>query len=69
LYKPIFSIAKIKQKGVVFPEPLYFMHTPDIRPLTFIGLILFTTYFISITIGNDIQSFYDMLLKTRVIEK
>lgn len=52
--------------GVIFPTPLYFESEPNLRILSFLGILLFTLYVLSIIINSKKQSVYDKLLGTFV---
>ena len=52
--------------GIIFPSPLYYSDTPNIRILTIIGIVLFFIYFLSIVWDRQSQSLYDKLIKTEV---
>ncbi len=60
---------EIAHIGVIFPTPMYFEDEPDIRILTFIGILLFFIYMVSILLSHNKQSIYDKLIGTKVTEE
>lgn len=52
--------------GVIFPSPLYFAESGDIRPLTIVGLVLLCVYALSILMSSNRQCIYDKVLGTHV---
>lgn len=60
---------EIAHAGVIFPTPLYYEPAPEVRIASYIGLILFAVYIVSILIDKRKQSIYDKLLGTGVSER
>ncbi len=59
---------EIAHLGVIFPTPLYYEEEPEIRLLSYIGLVLLTIYVASIFLSSTKQTIYDRLLGTIVSE-
>lgn len=60
---------EIAHIGVIFPTPLYFEDAPNLRILSYFGILLFIIYVLSILINAKKQSLYDKLLGTFVSTK
>ncbi len=59
---------EIAHLGIIHPTPVYFENEPNIRILTYIGLLLFTVYFISIWFSSKQQTIYDKVVGTLVLD-
>lgn len=57
---------EIAHIGVIFPTPLHYAETAEIRTLTIIGLVLFVVYFVSIALDQQSRSLYDKWVGTTV---
>jgi uncharacterized RDD family membrane protein YckC len=53
--------------GVIFPEPLYFSAQTGVRWLTYVGMLLFLIYVLSIVVTEKRQTLYDKYLNTLVL--
>lgn len=60
---------EIAHIGVIFPTPLYYENEPAVRLLSYIGLLLFAIYVISIWIDSKKRIIYDKITGTVVSEK
>jgi uncharacterized RDD family membrane protein YckC len=58
---------EIAHLGVIYPEPVYFQQDADIHFVTYIGLLLFLVYVISIFVNRARQTLYDKVVNTHVV--
>ncbi|MEQ9064876.1 MAG: RDD family protein [Vicingaceae bacterium] len=57
---------EIAHIGVIFPTPIYYENEPAVRILSYVGLLLFTIYVISIWTDSRKQTIYDKVIGTVV---
>lgn len=60
---------EISHIGVIFPTPMYFETEADLRLATYLGVLLFVIYVLSILLDKSGIAIYDKLLQTKVIVK
>ena len=68
LLRTIIKLApwEIIHVGVIFPTPLYFEESADLRWPTYLGIGLFVAYVISLLVQPQRRTVYDWLLETVV---
>jgi hypothetical protein len=54
--------------GVVFPTPLYFSESENLRWISWAGILLLSLYFISLFINKRTQTIYDQLMGVEIIK-
>ena len=57
---------EIAHVGVIWPEPLYYASEPTVRILSYLGLLLFAMYVISIWMDQKNRTIYDRIIGTKV---
>lgn len=57
---------EIAHIGVIWPTPLYYENEPVVRILSYVGLLLFTIYVISIWTNPKKRTVYDRIIGTTV---
>lgn len=60
---------EIAHIGVIFPTPIYYENEPSVRILSYIGLLLFAIYVISIWTDSRKRTIYDKVVGTIVSKK
>ena len=60
---------EIAHMGVIFPTPIYYENDPSVRVLSYVGLLLFAVYVISIWTDSRKRAIYDKLMGTIVSKR
>lgn len=60
---------EIAHIGVIFPTPIYYEVEPAVRILSYVGLLLFAIYVISLLTNSKKSTIYDKLLGTTVLKE
>jgi len=60
---------EIAHVGVIWPTPVYYENEPTVRILTYVGLLLFAAYVISILTDPYRRALYDRIIGTSVVRK
>lgn len=60
---------EIAHIGVIFPTPIYYENEPAVRILSYVGLLLFAIYVISIWTDSRKRTIYDKVMGTIVSKK
>ncbi|MGQ1891792.1 RDD family protein [Thermophagus sp. OGC60D27] len=71
LFRAILKLLpwEIAHMGVIFPTPIYYENEPAVRIVSYVGLLLFAIYVISIWTDSRKRTIYDQVIGTIVSKK